>query len=248
GKLRRPVIPVPVLTPWLSSRWLGLVTPVYARVGRKLIDGVRNETIVTTPDAAELFPQIRPLGVDAAIARALTNEDREFAETRWSDAASSVGGQTQPWGGTQTGSRLVDTREVTVAPGPAVAFRPIERIGGRNGWYFATSLWRLRGFLDLLVGGAGMRRGRRDPDRLSEGDALDFWRVDAIERDRMLRLRAEMKVPGRAWLQFEVTPASSGSGGGSVIRQTAVFEPRGLAGLLYWYALYPVHRRIFDGM
>lgn len=243
-KLRRLFIRVPVLTPWLSSRWLGLVTPVYARVGRKLIDGVRNETIVTTPDAAELFPQIRPLGVDAAIARALANEDREFAETRWSDAASSLGAQRQPWGGTHAGSRLVDTREVTVAQAPDDAFRPIERIGGPNGWYFGTALWTLRGFLDLIVGGAGMRRGRRDPERLFEGDALDFWRVDAIERGRMLRLRAEMKVPGRAWLQFEVTPGDTGS----VIRQTAIFEPRGLAGLLYWYALYPLHRPIFDGM
>lgn len=241
--LRRMFVRVPLLTPWLSGRWLGLVTPVYARVGRKLIDGVRNETVVTSPRAAELFPDIHPRGMSAAIAHARANEDREFAETRWSDARSSLGGAL-PWGGTQLGSRLVDTRQIAVACSPAAAFRPIERIGGSVGWYYGDWLWQLRGFLDLLVGGAGMRRSRRDPQTLRRGDALDFWRVEAIERDRLLRLRAEMKVPGRAWLQFEV----SGNELGSVIRQTAVFEPKGLAGLTYWYALYPVHRLIFRGM
>jgi uncharacterized protein YbjT (DUF2867 family) len=241
--LRRLFIRVPVLTPWLSSRWLGLVTPVYARVGQKLIDGVRNETVVTSPLAEEIFPDIRPRDMREAIAQALSNEDREFAETRWSDASSSIG-RTRQWGGMHTGSRLIDSREAVVSQPAAAAFRPIERIGGAVGWYYGTWLWRLRGFLDLLVGGAGMRRGRRDPEALHEGDAVDFWRVEAIERDRLLRLRAEMKVPGRAWLQFEV----SGDGAGSVVRQTAIFEPRGLAGLLYWYALFPIHGFIFGGM
>lgn len=241
--LRRTFIRVPLLTPWLSGRWLGLVTPVYARVGQKLIDGVRNETVVRSPVAADLFPGIRPRGMREAISQALSNEDRELAETRWSDARSSVG-RTQPWGGTTHGSRRVDSRETSVGRTPAVAFQAIERIGGANGWYYGNWLWRLRGFLDLLVGGAGMRRGRRDPETLRPGDAVDFWRVDAIEPDRLLRLRPEMKLPGRAWLQFEV----AGSGTGSTIRQTAVFEPHGLLGLLYWYALYPVHGLIFGGM
>lgn len=242
-QLRRVFVPVPVLTPWLSSRWLGLVTPVYARVGQKLIDSVRHETVVTSTRAAELFPDVHPCGMREAVARALVNEDREFAETRWSDAASSLG-RTRPWGGVQAGSRLVDTRQATVARPPAAAFRPIARIGGTAGWYYANWLWRLRGFLDLLVGGAGLRRGRRDPEALHPGDAVDFWRVEAVEPGRLLRLRAEMKLPGRAWLQFEV----SGEGARSVIRQTAIFEPRGVAGLLYWYALYPVHGLIFGGM
>lgn len=242
-RLRRGFVGVPVLTPWLSSRWLGLVTPVYARVGRKLIDSLRNETVVTSPRAAELFPEIRPRGMREAIAQALANEDREFAETRWSDASSSVG-TSRPWGGAHAGSRLVDSRQATVASSPAAAFRPIERIGGTAGWYYANVLWRLRGFLDILAGGAGMRRGRRDPQTLHRGDAVDFWRVEEIERDRLLRLRAEMKLPGRAWLQFEV----QGDGDGSIVRQTAIFEPRGLAGLLYWYALYPIHSVIFGGM
>ena len=241
--LRRIFIRVPFLTPWLSGRWLGLVTPVYARVGQKLIDGVRNETVVTSPIAAELFPAIVPRGMREAIAQALANEDRELAETRWSDARSSIG-RTQPWGGRALGSRRVDSRDVVVERPPAVAFRPIERIGGSTGWYYGDWLWRLRGLLDLLAGGAGMRRGRRDPESLRVGDAVDFWRVEAIEPSRLLRLRPEMKLPGRAWLQFEISPSAKGS----VIRQTAMFEPRGLLGLLYWYALYPVHGLIFGGM
>ena len=241
--LGRRFISVPVLTPWLSSRWLGLVTPVYARVGRKLIDSLRNETVVTSPVAAKLFPNIKPRGFRAAMARAISNEDRELAETRWSDALSSVGAR-KLWGGANTGLRILDSRTANVAGSPTNAFRSIERIGGEAGWYYGNSLWRARGAIDLLLGGAGMRRGRRDPVGLRRGDALDFWRVEAVEPGRMLRLRAEMKVPGRAWLQFEVT----GDETRSQIRQTAIFEPRGVAGLLYWYALYPVHRLIFKGM
>ena len=241
--LGRLFVRVPVLTPWLSGRWLGLVTPVYARVGQKLIDSLRNETVVTSPRAAELFPEIVPCDMKEAIAQALANEDREFAETRWSDARSSLG-TVQPWGGATRGSRVVDSRTVEVARAPLEAFRPVEEIGGDVGWYYGTWLWQVRGFLDLLVGGPGLRRGRRDPHALRVGEPLDFWRVEAIERGRLLRLRAEMKVPGRAWLQFEVVDGDHGS----VIRQTAIFEPHGLAGLLYWYALFPIHRLIFAGM
>jgi hypothetical protein len=140
--------------------------------------------------------------------------------------------------------RILDSRTATVAGSPKNAFRSIERIGGEAGWYYGNFLWRARGAIDLLLGGAGMRRGRPDPVVVRQGDALDFWRVDAVEPGRMLRLRAEMKVPGRAWLQFEVTGQESDT----LIRQTAIFEPHGVAGLLYWYALYPVHRLIFKGM
>ncbi|GAC1482425.1 MAG: SDR family oxidoreductase [Gemmatimonadaceae bacterium] len=241
--LGRRFIPVPVLTPWLSSRWLGLVTPVYARVGRKLIDSLRNETVVTAPGAAELFPHIRPRGFRAAMTRAISNEDRELAETRWSDALSSAGAK-KSGGGANTGLRILDSRTAIVSGSPRNAFRSIERIGGEAGWYYGNFLWRARGAIDLLFGGAGMRRGRRDPLGVRQGDPIDFWRVEALEPGRMLRLRAEMKVPGRAWLQFEVT----GDEMHSLIRQTAIFEPRGVAGLLYWYALYPVHRLIFNGM
>jgi uncharacterized protein YbjT (DUF2867 family) len=240
--LRRLIIPVPVLTPRLSSLWLGLVTPLYARTGRALIDSVRNETVVTDPAALELFP-IRPRGIREAVARALVNEDRELAATRWSDALSSSR-ETRSWGGVRFGSRIVDSRTVRVPCDPGTAFAPIRRIGGTTGWYFGDPLWHLRGFLDLLAGGVGLRRGRRHPDQLVPGDVLDFWRVERYEPDRLLRLAAEMRLPGRAWLQFEVEP----DGQGSTIRQTAEFDPVGLAGRLYWYGLYPLHELVFAGM
>ena len=240
--LRRWMISVPVLTPRLSSLWLGLVTPIYARIGRKLVDSLRNPTVVRNPSTLVVF-DIKPKGLREAISRALINEEQELAETRWSDALSSSGNPPS-WGGASFGTRIVDSRAIQVTVSPHAAFAPIRRIGGNNGWYFANFLWWIRGTLDVLVGGVGLRRGRRDPEHLSIGDALDFWRVEAMEPDRRLRLAAEMKVPGRAWLQFEVEPKS----GGSTIRQTAVFDPAGLWGLLYWYALFPVHRWIFAGM
>jgi uncharacterized protein YbjT (DUF2867 family) len=240
--LKRLMIPVPVLTPRLSSLWLGLVTPIYARIGRALIDGITHETVVTSDLAAQLFG-VRPQGIREAIERALGNEDQEIAATRWSDALSSRGDQ-PAWGGVRFGSRMVDSRSVRVASPPSLAFRPISRIGGKTGWYYANWLWRLRGFLDLLVGGAGPRRGRRDPTSLLPGDTVDFWRVEAFEPNRLLRLFAEMKLPGRAWLQFEVER----DGDGSVVRQSSIFDPMGLLGLLYWYGLYPLHSLVFAGM
>jgi uncharacterized protein YbjT (DUF2867 family) len=242
--LRRWFVAVPVLTPWLSSLWLGLVTPLYARVGRKLIDSLRNPTIVRN-DSAERAFRIRPRPLRDAMARAVSVEDADHAATRWSDALSAGGPQGARWGGARLGARIMDSRAVTVDAAPAAAFAPVRRIGGAQGWYCGNTLWRLRGFLDLLVGGIGMRRGRRDPEVPHPGDALDFWRVEAYEPNRLLRLAAEMKVPGRAWLQFEVTPRN---GGASEIRQTAIFDPAGMAGLLYWYALYPIHAVIFRGM
>ncbi|MDH4132812.1 MAG: SDR family oxidoreductase, partial [Gemmatimonadota bacterium] len=240
--LRRLLIPVPLLTPRLSSLWLRLVTPVYARVGRALVDGLRNETVVRDDAAARAFA-VRPLGMRQAMARALANEDQEFAATHWSDALSSAG-PSHRWGGVRFGTRLVDTRSVTVNCAPAEAFAPIRRIGGQNGWYHANLLWRIRGAIDLLAGGPGLRRGRRNAEQLSPGDPLDFWRVEAVEPDRLLRLHAEMRLPGRAWLQFEV----SSSEGRTVIHQTALFDPLGLLGQAYWYALWPVHQYVFGGM
>ncbi len=240
--LSRWMIPVPFLTPHLSSLWLGLVTPLYARVGRKLVESLRNPTLLSNNLASRTF-SVKPRTVRDAIARALVSEDREFAETRWSDALSS-GGTPRSWGGQRFGSRLIDSRAVTVAVPPDHAFAPVRRIGGKTGWYYGNWLWSLRGFLDLLVGGVGVRRGRRDPEELSVGDTLDFWRVELYERPQILRLYAEMKLPGRAWLEFEVTPCDEGS----VIRQTAMFDPIGLFGMLYWYAVYPLHQFIFSGM
>jgi uncharacterized protein YbjT (DUF2867 family) len=240
--LRRWMIPVPLLTPRLSSLWLGLVTPLYARVGRKLIDSLRHPTVVRDDSAQRLFT-IRPIGVQEAIASALRNEDSSYAETRWSDALSAAGTPRQ-WGGTRFGNRLVDSRSMTVVAEPCAVFAAVERIGGATGWYYANWLWTLRGWLDLLSGGVGMRRGRRDPEHLRMGDPLDCWRVESIEPGKRLRLAAEMKLPGRAWLEFEVQP----DGGKARLRQTATFDPLGLWGLAYWYAVWPLHQIVFAGM
>ena len=236
------MISVPVLSPQLSGLWLGLVTPVYARVGKKLVESLRNETVVRDGSASEAF-DVRPRGFAEAIARALVNEDRDLARTRWSDALSSSG-RAVGLAGVRYGSRLVDSRVSCVDADPSSAFKPIRRIGGDTGWYAANWLWRLRGLLDLMVGGPGLRRGRKDPEFPGVGETIDFWRVEAYAPDRLLRLSAEMRLPGRAWLQFEVEPAGSGC----VIRQTAEFEPLGLTGLAYWYGLYPLHRLIFNRM
>ncbi len=241
--LRRWMIPVPLLTPRLSSLWLGLVTPLYARVGRKLVDSLRHSTVVRDDSARRLF-SIRPIGVSDAIARALRNEDSTFAETRWSDASSAAMSAPQLWGGTRYGNRLVDSRSAHVSASPAQAFAAVERIGGAAGWPYANWLWTLRGWLDLLMGGVGMRRGRRDPQRLGVGDTLDCWRVESIQPGQRLRLAAEMKLPGRAWLEFEVQP----DGNESRLRQTATFDPLGLWGLAYWYGVWPLHQLVFAGM
>ena len=240
--LRRLMIRVPVLTPSLSSLWLGLVTPLYARVGRRLIDSIRFPTIVSDLSALREFP-LSPQNVEQAIHSALKNEDQDFATTRWSDALSSAG-ESREWENVQFGNRLLDSRTVTVDVDPVRAFRPIARIGGLTGWYYANWLWKLRGFLDLLAGGVGIRRGRRDPEGLGVGDTIDWWRVEELTPNRRLRLFAEMKLPGRAWLEFEIEP----SGSGSIIRQTAIFDPVGIAGLAYWYGVYPLHKIVFAGM
>ena len=239
--IRLRMISVPVLTPYVSSLWLGLVTPLYARIGRKLIESIIHSTVVRDAAALETFA-VRPMGIDEAIRCAIVSEEREFAATRWSDALSSSGAL-PVWGGVQFGSRLVDSRTLRVATTPDAAFAPVLRIGGNTGWYAWNWLWWLRGFLDLLIGGVGMRRGRRSDTNLRVGDTVDFWRVETLEAN-LLRLVAEMKLPGRAWLEFEVT----GDDSSATIRQTATFDPVGLPGRAYWYALYPLHQLVFGGM
>ena len=239
-KLRRWIVRVPFLSLSLSSRWLTLITPVYATIGRSLIESVKNPSVVRNSAALEAF-NIQPMGITRAIERALTNEDRDVAETRWCDAraAGGSGAQNEP-----AHNLLINEQTLRVPMDPIRAFAPIRRIGGRTGWYFGNVLWKLRGLFDLMIGGVGMRRGRPDPETPFPGSTLDFWRVELYEPGRRLRLFAEMKVPGRAWLEFRAEP----HGSSTVLRQLAQFEPRGLAGMLYWYLLSPIHELMFRGM
>jgi len=239
--LHRRVIRVPLLTPRISRALLGSFMPVFGRIAAAMVDSLCNETIVTKPSDRVPFTVARR-GIGAAIERALVNEDRAFAETRWSDALAPS--QLSRWGATMVGRRLVCSQSVRVAHGPDDAFVPIQRIGGATGWYASNWFWALRGLLDRLRGGVGLRRGRRDPHDLRTGDAVDFWRVEQVEPGRLLRLEAEMKLPGRLWLQFEVDRR----GQDTIVRQTTVFDPAGWVGLAYWYLLYPVHRSVFSRM
>ncbi|BCS94739.1 NAD-dependent epimerase [Desulfoluna limicola] len=239
----RLMIPVPVLTPAVSSLWLGLVTPLYARVGRKLIEGVKNKTVVKDPVARELFT-VEPMSAREAIQRALMNEERAFAESRWTDAVSSAGGKPPGPETAWMGTRYIDQRTRRVNATPGRAFSSIARIGGRNGWYAFNFLWQIRGAFDLMVGGVGVRRGRPHRRDLRSGDHLDFWRVERFEEKQLLRLISEMKLPGKAWLEFEVKTNK----GRVEIHQTAIFYPSGFMGRLYWLAVLPFHAFVFQGM
>ena len=217
--LHRLLLPVPVLTPRLSGLWLALVTPAQARVGRALVEGLKNSTVVRSAAARDTF-RIEPMPLREAFAKAID--------------------------GGATARMKVDTRTVVVDAPPARAFAPVRRIGGATGWYFGSFLWSMRGWVDRWFGGVGMSRGRRDPDACAVGDVIDGWTVDAYEPDRRLRLSADLKLPGRGWLEFEVTPLDGGRR--SMIRQTATFDPRGLLGRAYWYAVLPIHSLMFRGM
>jgi uncharacterized protein YndB with AHSA1/START domain len=243
--LRRWLVPVPVLTPRLSSYWVHLVTPVPAVIARPLIQGLRNDVVVRDDTALRLFPQIKPLDYATAVRLALANLETGQVETAWSDALSSSQGDVAPVVlATQEGF-ILERRQRLVHASAASVYHAFARLGGATGWLCMDWAWRVRGFLDRVLGGVGLRRGRRDPEDVRVGDAVDFWRVEAVEPDHLLRLRAEMKVPGRAWLEFRVEPTDAGM---SRLSQTAFFAPRGLSGLLYWYLLYPIHAVIFSGL
>ncbi len=243
--LKRWMLPVPVLTPRLSSYWVNVVTPIPATIARPLVEGLRNENIVRDPVARELFPWIRPSDYRTSVERALERLQASNIETAWSDALSTSQRNRPPVILTTQEGMVLERRRRLVEASPGEVYRVFTSLGGGRGWFYWNWAWRIRGFLDRLLGGVGLRRGRRDPDDLRVGDALDFWRVEAAEPGRLLRLRAEMKVPGKAWLQFEATPDQ---GGLTLLSQTAFFAPRGLSGWLYWYGLYPVHALIFSGL
>jgi len=243
--LRRLIIPVPALTPRLSAHWVHWMTPVNAGIVYPLIEGLRNEVVVRDDTAKTLFPDIEPVGYDTAVRRALAKLESGQVETRWSDSLTSSVGDVAPVElKTEEGLQIERRKQVVGAP-PEDVFAAFSRLGGDQGWLYANWLWWLRGVADRLVGGPGLRRGRRDPEEVRVGDALDFWRVEAVEPGRLMRLRAEMKVPGQAWLQFEAQPCEDGK---TLLVQTAFLAPKGLPGFLYWYGLYPFHRAIFGNM
>ncbi|MEV3964149.1 SDR family oxidoreductase [Nocardia sp. NPDC050193] len=248
GLPRRVIVPVPVLTPWLSAQWVNLVTPVPRAIAVPLMESLVNDVVCAEHEIAAHIPDPDGglTGVRRAVELALTRIRDSDVPTRWSDAGPEPSEPlpTDPaWSG---GSLYQDLRERPTTADPAALWTVIESIGGEHGWYSFPLAWSLRGWLDRLAGGVGLRRGRRDPHRLHEGEALDWWRVERIERPTLLRLRAEMRVPGRAWLELEVR---SGNGhAGAIYRQRAVFEPHGLAGHLYWKSIVPFHALVFGGM
>lgn len=243
--LKRFLIPVPVLTPSLSSHWVHWMTPVSASIVRPLIEGLKNEVIVRDQNAAEIFPDIHPVGYRDAVQKALANLTADQVETRWSDSLSSSQGDRPPVILENREGMIIERREVHVRAAPQDVYQVYSRLGGEQGWLYFNWAWKLRGFIDRLLGGSGLRRGRRTPDQVRPGDAVDFWRVEAVRPGQSLRLRAEMKLPGQAWLEFLSQP--SGKDACQLI-QTAFFAPKGLTGFLYWYLLYPVHSLIFSGL
>lgn len=243
--LKRWMVPVPVLTPRLSSYWVNLVTPIPGVIARPLIEGLRNENVVRDPSARQLFPEIQPVSYRTSVKRALDRLQASDVETAWSDALSTSQSDATPVILTNQEGMILEHRQRTVEASPADVFAVFTGLGGKRGWLYMNWAWRIRGFMDRMIGGVGLRRGRRDPDKLRVGDALDFWRVEAVESEQMMRLRAEMKLPGEAWLQFQVTSREDNQ---VLLTQTAFFAPKGLMGVLYWYALYPFHRFIFSGL
>lgn len=247
GLRRRIILPVPVLSPGLSSLWVGAITPVPGALARPLVESLRNEVVCTENDIAEYIPPPpEPTGFEKSVALALRRVREADVVTRWS-SASTPGAPSDPlptdpdWAG---GSLYTDERTRRTSASPERLWEVVEAIGGEHGWYSFPLAWRVRGAIDRLVGGVGLRRGRRDPRRLRVGDAVDFWRVEEVEPGRLLRLRADMRVPGLAWLELRVRR----DGPRTLLAQRALFHPRGLAGHAYWWAFRPFHDRVFGGM
>ncbi|MDQ1652861.1 MAG: hypothetical protein QOI35_2061 [Cryptosporangiaceae bacterium] len=248
GLKPRVLVPVRVLSPWLSAQWVNLVTPVPRSIAVPLIDSLVHEVVCAEHDIARYIPDPPDglIGYERAVALALAKIRGAQVETRWSSAgvlpAPAEPFPTDPsWSG---GTFYEDVRERRSPAPPEALWTVLRGIGGDNGWYSFPLAWAVRGWLDRLAGGVGLRRGRRSPTELYAGEALDFWRVEEIDPGRLLRLRAEMKVPGLAWLELSIRP----DGAGSVYRQRAVFLPRGLAGHAYWWSVWAFHGIVFGGM
>ncbi|MDX9991330.1 MAG: SDR family oxidoreductase [Anaerolineales bacterium] len=241
----RLLIPTPVYAPHLSAYWVHMVTPVSYQTVLPLIEGLHIESVVHDDQARILFPEIKPLDFQTALRYTLAKVETGEIETSWSDALVTSAGDVQPYEFKLEEGMFMEKRQaLTSLPAEAI-FRAFSGIGGERGWMYMDWAWEIRGWMDKAVGGVGLRRGRRHPDELRAGESLDFWRVETLTPGRFMRLRAEMKVPGKAWLEFQVLPQKDRQ---NLFVQTAYFAPRGLFGYLYWYAMWPAHRFIFDGM
>lgn len=247
--LRRPIVHVPFLTPRLSSHWVEFVTPISNTIATPLIEGLDNEVVVDDPEPARsLFPTVEPLPYEAAVRLALRRPDSDRLQTVWNTVPSSDAADDHDRARTDVTQGLYrESRTQIVNASADRVFSAICRLGGQRGWPYAQALWRVRGWLDRAIGGVGFRRGRPDADELQVGDRVDFWRVESIRANELLRLRAEMKLPGRAWLQFRLRPASS-EASTTELTQTLFFEPKGLIGTMYWTLVRPIHDVVFGGL
>ncbi len=242
--LKRALIRTPVYAPRLSAYWVHMVTPIHWRIVAPLIEGLRAKLIVRDDTARRIFPRIKPIDFQTAVHLALGRIQRDNVETSWADALVTVMGDFKPYQFTVEEGMFIERRQALLDLEPEAVFRAYTGIGGERGWLYLNWLWVVRGWMDKAIGGVGLRRGRRHPDIIHAGESLDFWRVEAVEKNRLMRLRAEMKVPGKAWLQFESLPQD----GKTLLTASAYFAPRGLSGFLYWYAMYPFHKFIFAGL
>jgi len=242
--LKRRLIRTPFYAPRLSAYWVHMVTPVHWRLILPLIEGLRANLIVRDEAARTLFPHIQPIDFRTAVHLALGRIQRDNVETSWADALVTTAGAIKPYTFTVEDGMFIERRQALLDLPLEAVFRSYMGIGGGRGWLYMDWAWALRGWMDKAVGGVGLRRGRRHPDEVRPGEALDFWRVEQVEPNRLLRLRAEMKLPGKAWLEFRSDPQD----GKTLFTVTAYFAPRGLFGFLYWYAMWIPHRFIFDGL
>ncbi|UCE18279.1 MAG: DUF2867 domain-containing protein [Gemmatimonadota bacterium] len=243
--LRRVIIPVPVLTPRLSSHWVHWVTPMSAKIARPLIEGLRNEVVVRNDLARSMFPGIHPIGYEEAVRRALKSIESGRVESTWSDALCTSCGDKPPAVLTDQEGIITKRIQKTIEAPAESVYTVVTGLGGKRGWLYSNWAWWSRGLLDRLFGGVGLRRGRRHPENLRAGDVVDFWRVEKLETNRLLRLRSELKFPGRLWLQFEIHPGDTDT---SILVQTFNYVPKGFPGFLYWYLLLPLHNVILSGL
>jgi len=243
--LRRVLIPVPISAPRLGAYWVHLSTPLHWRAVLPLIEGLNAEIVVRDDVARRLFPQIQLLDFQTAVRLALGRIHTDAVETSWSDALVTTAGDVKPYTLTVEEGMMIERRQMLLDLPADLLFRTYTGLGGERGWLYLNWTWQVRGWMDKLVGGVGLRRGRRHPDDVRPGESLDFWRVEAMEPYRFIRLRAEMRVPGKAWLEFRSDPQPDGQ---TRLTQTAYFAAHGVLGFLYWYGLYPIHAFIFRGM